>query len=43
MSGWPTALTIFLVLVGTAYTWFMYTAVKKDDEEQHRTQGNPQP
>jgi hypothetical protein len=36
MEGWATALTIFLVVVGAAYTWFMYSIVKSDDDEQRR-------
>ncbi len=43
MGGWQTGLTLFLVVVGTAYTLFVYTSVKKDDEEQQRTLGNPNP
>lgn len=39
MSGWVTGLTLFLVVVGVVYTWFMYSVVKRDDIEQHRTQG----
>ncbi len=41
--GWPLVLTAFLVLVGAAYTLFMYSAVKRDDDEQHRSAGNPNP
>jgi hypothetical protein len=44
MNGWATALTVFLVLVGAAYTWFMYAIVRSDDAEQQRThEGNPHP
>ncbi len=43
MGVWQTGLTLFLVVVGAAYTLFMYSAVKRDDEEQHRNLGNPQP
>ena len=44
MNGWATGLTIFLVVVGAAYTWFMYAIVKSDDAEQQRThEGKPHP
>ena len=44
MDGWAAVLTIFLVVVGAAYTWFMYSIVKSDDAEQQRTrEGNPHP
>ncbi len=43
MGAWETGLTLFLVVVGAAYTLFVYTGVQKDDEEQHRTSGNPKP
>ena len=43
MGGMATFLTLFLVVVGAAYTWFVYSGVKKDDEEQHRNLGNPNP
>lgn len=41
--SWEFILTAFLVLVGSAYTLFVYSAVKRDDEEQHRSAGNPNP
>ena len=41
--GLEFVLTAFLVLVGSGYTLFVYNAVKRDDEEQHRTAGNPNP
>lgn len=41
--GWETFLTLFLVVVGAAYTYLVYAGVAKDDEEQHRTAGNPNP
>ena len=43
MGAWQTGLTLFLVVVGAAYTYFVYVGVSKDDEEQHRTAGNPNP
>ena len=43
MGAWETGLTLFLIVVGLAYTWLMYAIVRDDDEEQHRTAGNPQP
>lgn len=43
MSGWATGLTLFLIVMGLAYTWFVHVAVRNDEEEQHRNAGNPQP
>lgn len=41
--GWEFILITFLVLMGSGYTLFVYSAVKRDDEEQHRSAGNPNP
>jgi hypothetical protein len=43
MGGWETALTLFLVVVGAAYSLFVYSGVQRDDDDQHRNAGNPQP
>jgi len=43
VMGWEFILITFLVLMGSGYTLFVYSAVKRDDEEQHRSAGNPNP
>jgi hypothetical protein len=37
VGGWETGLTLFLVVVGAAYTLFVYSISRRDDEEVRRT------